>query len=100
MNRTERRRIERRMRRLTAHIEEQKARLEMIQLVQNIPAHVTITGKLDTGADFALCAAPNGLRYGERDPDGFCSIEAYGPDGEHVYGWGGDNLDLLQEVKR
>ena len=53
---------------------------------------------LDSGSDFGLYFAPDGLRYGEQEADGFCQIEVYGPYGEHLYGYGGDGLDLEAEV--
>ena len=98
INRADRRCLERRIKRLLSRIEENAARVELVELTQQLNARVTYQGSFSTGADFALCVTPDGLRYGERDTDGFCSFEVYGPGGGHLYGYGGDSYDLEAEV--
>ena len=98
--RIERRRLKQRVKRLTERIEDITARRELIRLVQAPPSRLTFTGKVNGSKDFALCVTPDGLRYGEKDTDGSCDLEAYGPDGDFLFGWGGDNLDLPEEVRR
>lgn len=94
--------MDRKVRPLVKHIERKAARQKLVQLAQAQPpyaARLTITGE-NGGRDFAICVTPDGLCYGERDFDGACDLEAYGPDGELLLGWGGDGLNLLEEVSR
>lgn len=85
---------------LISHIDRLSARVELIQVVHNRHCTLTIEGEADGGKDFAIHITPYGIRYGEREADGCCAFDAYGPDGEHMFGWSGDVLDLLEEVSR
>lgn len=98
LNRATRRRLERETLRRVEKIEDEAARREIIQLHTDVCADVCYLGILDGGKDFVLRVSPDGLTWGEREKDGFCAFEVYGPDGEHLYGYGGDGLDLETEV--
>lgn len=92
------RRLEDGASRLVDHIEDITARRELLQIAREERAYLGCSGTLDSGKDFGLYFDDAVLRYGERDEDGFCSFEVYGPDGEHLYGYGGDGYDLEAEV--
>lgn len=98
LNRATRRRLERETLRRVEKIEDITARRELMSIARQESAYFGCSGTLDSGVDFGLYFTPDGLRYGEREEDGFCSFEVYGPDGEHLYGYGGDGLDLETEV--
>lgn len=97
-NRATRRRLERETLCKVERIENETVRREIIQLHTDVGADACYLGVLDSGNNFVLRASPGGLTWGEREEDGFCSFEVYGPDGEHLYGYGGDGLDLETEV--
>jgi len=99
-NRATRRKLEREVLHRVDRIEDGTARCEIIQLHTDAWADICYFGTLDNGNDFALRAAPYGLIWGEQESDGFCSFEIYGPDGEHLYGFGGDGYDLEKVVLR
>lgn len=84
--------------RLVDHIEDITARRELMRLAQREGAYFGCSGTLDSGTDFGLYFDPYGLRYGELEADGFCQVEVYGPDGDHLYGFGGDGYDLEDVV--
>lgn len=98
LNRATRRRLEQEALRRVEKIKDITARRELIRIAREKSAYFGCSGTLDSGADFGLYFAPDGLHYGERDEDGFCSFEVYGPDGGHLYGYGGDGYDLETEV--
>lgn len=96
-NRVTRRKLDKRVRKLVLHVDEIEARCELIRLSGEIGGPIIAKGIDAEGADFVICVTQDGIRYGTQD-DGFCELEAYGPDGEHMFGWGGDGLDLEKEV--
>lgn len=96
LNREGRRRIGK----LISRIDRLSARAELIQVAYNRHCTLTVEGEADGGKVFAVHITPYGIRYGEREADGYCAFDAYGPDGEHTFSWGGDVLDLLEEVSR
>lgn len=85
---------------LVARMDRLSAREELIQMSRARSCTLTAGGEMDGGKGFAAYITPDGIHYGERDADGFCTFDAYGPDGEHLFSWGGDGLDLLEEVSR
>ncbi|MCI9156277.1 MAG: hypothetical protein HFF44_04945 [Lawsonibacter sp.] len=97
-NRATRRKLEREVLHRVDKIEDEAARCEIIQLHTDAWADICYLGTLDNGNDFVLRASPDGLTYGEREEDGFCLFERYGPDGGHLYGFGGDGYDLETAV--
>lgn len=96
LNRRDRRHIYK----LAAHIGRLSAREELIRIARARSCALTVEGEMDGGKTFAVHITPDGIRCGEREPDGFCTNDAYGPNGEHLFSWGGDGLDLLEEVSR
>ena len=98
LNRATRRRLERKTLRKLPKIEDETARREIIQLHAEAGADLCYSGKLVNGNDFVVRVSPDGITWGEREPDGFCSFEVYGPDGEHLFGYSGDGYDLETEV--
>lgn len=98
LNRATRRRLERKTLRKLPKIEDEDARREIIQLHEEVGADLCYSGELVNGNDFVVRVSPDGITWGEREPDGFCSFEVYGPDGEHLWGYGGDGYDLEAEV--
>lgn len=98
LNRATRRRLDKRAKQLFVRIEDRTARCELIQLACEFCGKFSCRGKLAGGVEFAVCFSPDGITWGEREPDGFCSFEVYGPDGEHLCGYGGDGYDLETEV--
>lgn len=93
-NRATRRRLAREVLRRVEKLEDETARRELIQLHTEAGADLCYSGTLDGGNDFVVRVSPDGLIYGEREEDGFCEFERYGSDGEHLYGYGGEGLDL------
>lgn len=93
-NRATRRRLAREVIRRIEKIEAEAARVELIQIHTEADADLCYLGTLENGNDFVLRVSPDGLTYGEREEDGFCSFEVYGSDGGHLYGFGGDGYDL------
>lgn len=93
-------RLEEGVSRLVDHIEDITARRELMSIAQEESAYFGCSGVLDSGLDFGLYFDDAVLCFGEREPDGFCSFEVYGPDGEHLFGYGGDGYDLAAEVRR
>lgn len=93
-------RLEEGVSRLVDHIEDITARRELIRIAQEENAYFGCSGVLDSGLSFGLYFDDEVLCFGEREPDGFCCFEVYGPDGEHQYGYGGDGYDLETEVRR
>lgn len=98
LNRATRRKLDRRAKQLFVRIEERTARRELVQLARRYGGKFACRGRLAGGADFAVSFSPDGVTWGEKEQDGFCAFVAYGPDGEHMFDWGGDGLDLLEEV--
>lgn len=96
LNRKDRRRINK----LVSHIDRQSARAELIQIANRRYCTLSAAGEAGGGKNFAVYVDPYGIRYGEREADGFCAFDTYGPDGGHLFGWGGDGYDLLEEVSR
>ena len=96
LNRKDRRRISK----LASHIDRQSARVELIQIARHRRCTLTIEGAANGGKDLAVCVDSYGIRYGERETDGLCTFDAYGPDGGYLFGWGGGGYDLLVEVSR
>ena len=97
-NRATRRKLERVVLRLVDKIEDEAARREIILVHTDAWAEVCYFGTLDSGNDFALRVSPDGLTWGEKEEDGFCSFEVYSPDGGHLYGFGGDGYDLEKVI--
>ena len=97
-NRATRRTLDKRVRKLVLHVDEIKARCELIRLSEEIGTPIIAKGIDAEGADFVICATQDGIRYGTQDDDEHCELDAYGSDGEHMFGWGGDGLDLENEV--
>lgn len=98
LNRATRRRLAREVLRRVEKIENVAVRLDLIQLHTEAGADLCYSGQLDNGNAFALRVSPDGITWGEMEPDGFCSFEVYSEDGEHLYGFGGDGYDLETEV--
>lgn len=96
LNRKDRRHISK----LVSHIDRQSARAELIQIAHRRHCTLSAAGEVDRGRCFAVYVDPFGIRYGEREIDGFCTFDTYGPDGGHLFSWGGDGYDLLKEVSR
>lgn len=96
LNRKDRRRISK----LVNHIDRQSARVELIQIARHRCCTLSAEGETSDGKDFAVCIDPYGIRYGEREADGFCTFDAYDAYGDHLFGWGGDGYDLPKEVSR
>ena len=76
------------------------ARRELVSLADEMNCSFMYEGRIKDGKDFAVCVGIDGLTWGAKDAEGFCELEEYGQDGELLYGWGGDGLDLLAEVRR
>lgn len=96
-DRATRRKLDKKVRKLVLHVDEIEVRCELIRLSEEIGTPIIAKGIDAEGADFVICATPDGIRYGIED-DGFCQLEVYGQDGEHTFGYGGDGLDLETEV--
>ncbi len=100
LNRATRRRLDKRAKKLFVRIEDREARRELVQLACQFSGKFSCRGRLAGGVEFAVCFSPDEITWGEKESDGFCSFEVYGPDGEHLYGYGGEGYDLLEEVSR
>lgn len=100
LSRATRRRLDKRAKQLFVRIEDRAARCELIHLARRYGGKFLCQGWLEGGTAFAVCFSPDGITWGEREPDGFCQFEEYGQAGEHLFGYGGDGLDLLEEVSR
>lgn len=94
------RRLEDGVSRLVDHIEDITARQELMRIAREERAYLGCSGTLDSGLDFGLYFDDEVLCFGEREQDGFCSFDLYGPDGEYICGYGGDGYDLEEEVRR
>lgn len=98
LNRAARRRLDKRAKQLFVRIEDREARRELVQLACQFGGKFSCRGRLAEGVEFAVCFSPDGITWGEKESDGVCAFEVYGPDGEHLYGYGGDGMDLETEV--
>lgn len=100
MNRADRRRAWKQARPFINRVEDAEARKKLVELHQDREGCLTYAGRWSNGVEFAVCVDPYGLTWGTKDKDGACDFESCGPDGEVIFGWGGDNMDLIEEVAR
>ena len=98
MNRVDRRAIERKTRSLIQRVDTIEGRCGLMRLAEETGVPIIAKCIGADGADVAICAYEDCLRYGTRDDEGFCQFEFYGADGQHVFGWGGGGFDLDAEV--
>ena len=91
----------RRALKLISQINKLSARRELLKMAPEPPNGLVIEA-LDTGSGskIAVCITAAELRHGEQEKDGFCTFDAYDQDGEHMIGWGGDGIDLLEGLTR